>query len=132
MIVVVTGGAGFVGLNLVSYLLAQRNWEVRIVDNFSSSTPERFARVVGERAQVIRADIRDAQAAAAAVEGADAVVNLAAQTGIPSSLGPGGDLEHNVVGTFSYLEAARRAGVRNFVRPRRRPFTACAAAADRG
>ena len=116
MIVVVTGGAGFVGLNLVSLLLAQRNWEVRIVDNFSSSTPERLARVVGHRAQVINADIRDAEAAAAAVVGADAVVNLAAQTGIPSSLeNPKSDLEHNVIGTFNYLEAARRAGVRNFV-----------------
>jgi UDP-glucose 4-epimerase len=116
VIVVVTGGAGFVGLNLVSYLLAQRNWEVRIVDNFSSSTPDRLARVVGGRARVIKADIRDGQAADAAVAGADAVVNLAAQTGIPSSLeDPRGDLEHNVIGTFNYLEAARRAGVRNFV-----------------
>jgi UDP-glucose 4-epimerase len=116
VIVVVTGGAGFVGLNLVSFLLAQWNWEVRIVDNFSSSTPERLAHVVGERAQVIKADIRDPQAAVAAVAGADAVVNLAAQTGIPSSLeDPRGDLEHNVIGTFNYLEAARRAGVRNFV-----------------
>jgi UDP-glucose 4-epimerase len=116
VIVVVTGGAGFVGLNLVSFLLAQRNWDVRIVDNFSSSTPERLARVVGGRAQVIKADIRDPQAAAAAVAGADAVVNLAAQTGIPSSLeDPRSDLDHNVVGTFNYLEAARRAGVRSFV-----------------
>jgi UDP-glucose 4-epimerase len=116
VIVVVTGGAGFVGLNLVSLLLAQRNWEVRIVDNFTNSTPERLARVIGGQAQVIHADIRDAQAAATAVEGADAVVNLAAQTGIPSSLeDPRDDLEQNVLGTFTYLDAARRAGVRNFV-----------------
>jgi len=116
VIVVVTGGAGFVGLNLVSLLLKQRNWEVRVVDNFSSSTPERLARVAGGAARVIRADIRDAEAAAAAVEGADAVVNLAAQTGIPLSLeDPRSDLEQNVIGTFNYLEAARRAGVRNFV-----------------
>jgi UDP-glucose 4-epimerase len=116
VIVVVTGGAGFVGLNLVSLLLAQRGWEVRIVDNFSNSTPERLARVIGGQAQVIKADIRDPAAAAAAVEGADAVVNLAAQTGIPSSLDdPRADLEHNVLGTFNYLEAARRAGARHFV-----------------
>jgi UDP-glucose 4-epimerase len=116
VIVVVTGGAGFVGLNLVSLLLEKRNWEVRIVDNFSNSTPERLAHVVGGQAQVIHADIRDAKAAAAAVKGADAIVNLAAQTGIPSSLeDPRGDLEQNVIGTFNYLEAARCAGVRNFV-----------------
>jgi UDP-glucose 4-epimerase len=116
VIVVVTGGAGFVGLNLVSLLLKQRNWEVRIVDNFSSSTPERLARVADGAARVIRADIRDAEAAAAAVEGADAVVNLAAQTGIPLSLeDPRSDLAQNVIGTFNYLEAARRAGVRSFV-----------------
>jgi UDP-glucose 4-epimerase len=116
VIVVVTGGAGFVGLNLVSLLLEQRNWEVRIVDNFSNSTPERLSRVVDGQAHVIQADIRDAQATAAAVKGADAIVNLAAQTGIPSSLeDPRGDLEQNVIGTFNYLEAARCAGVRNFV-----------------
>jgi UDP-glucose 4-epimerase len=116
VIVVVTGGAGFVGLNLVSLLLKRRNWQVRIVDNFSNSTPERLARVAGGSVQVIDADIRDARAAAAAVEGADAIVNLAAQTGIPLSLeDPRADLEQNVVGTFNYLEAARRAGVTSFV-----------------
>jgi UDP-glucose 4-epimerase len=116
VIVVVTGGAGFVGLNLVSLLLKRRNWQVRIVDNFSNSTPERLARVAGGNVQVVDADIRDARAAAAAVEGADAVVNLAAQTGIPLSLeDPRADLEQNVIGTFNYLEAARRAGVGCFV-----------------
>jgi UDP-glucose 4-epimerase len=116
VIVVVTGGAGFVGLNLVSLMLAQRNWEVRVIDNFSNSTPERLAHVAGRHVRVISADIRDPEAAGAAVKGADAVVNLAAQTGIPLSLEDArSDLEQNVVGTFNYLEAARRAGVRNFV-----------------
>jgi UDP-glucose 4-epimerase len=116
VIVVITGGAGFVGLNLVSLLLKRRNWQIRIVDNFSNSTPERLTRVAGGNVEVIDADIRDARAAAEAVAGADAVVNLAAQTGIPLSLeDPRADLEQNVIGTFNYLEAARRAGVMSFV-----------------
>jgi UDP-glucose 4-epimerase len=122
VIVLITGGAGFVGLNLMRQLLRVSDCQIRILDNFSNSTPERIDQVLaagpkeGARVRVLRGDICDATAVTAAVDGVDAVIHLAAQTGIaPSLVDPGRDLQLNVVGTFNVLEACRACGVRRFV-----------------
>lgn len=122
MIILVTGGAGFVGLNLLRQLLRLPDCDVRILDNFSNSTPERIAHVVAEttngagRVRVIRADVADAGSLRGAADGVYAVIHLAAQTGTaPSLADPRGDLVQNVVGTFNMLEACRTSGVRRFV-----------------
>ncbi len=110
--VLVTGGCGFVGVNLGRFLTAA-GCEVVAYDNLSTGD-----RTVAEAAgyEVLVGDVRDAGALHDAASGADAVVHLAAQTGVVQSVDdPLGDLEINVVGTMNALLAARDAGVSAFV-----------------
>jgi UDP-glucose 4-epimerase len=66
--------------------------------------------------ELIVGDILDDELACRAVEGADAIVHLAANAGVPYSVeNPRYDCENNVLGTFNYLEAARKKGVDRFV-----------------
>jgi len=119
--ILITGGAGFVGLNVLKRMLRVSDEQIRILDNFSNSTPERVDQVVGSaaaanRVQVVRGDIADAPAVRQAMKHIDTVVHLAAQTGVgPSIADPVRDLEINVVGTFNLLKACADAKVRRFV-----------------
>lgn len=109
MNILVTGGAGFIGTNLVRLLLEQRH-TLTILDDFSAGTK---ANVRSLPLRLIKANILDGTAVRAAVGGQDAVVHLAAQTGVPGSLlDPRHDCEINVLGTLNLLEAARQAGGR--------------------
>ncbi len=102
--VIVTGGAGFIGANLVRQLLRQ-GYEVTVFDNLSVGRPEYLA---GLPVEFIRGDILDRVAVSEAVVGHTGVVHLAAQTGVPSSLlDPRKDCETNVIGTLNLLEACR-------------------------
>ena len=99
---VVTGGAGFIGSNLVDALV-QRGDEVVVVDDLSSGKREH----VNAAATFVEGDIRNGIDAA----GADVVFHLAAQADVQTSMRrPGHDAEVNVVGTVQVLEAARAAG----------------------
>jgi UDP-glucose 4-epimerase len=111
--VLVTGGAGFIGANLVRLLLEQGH-RVRVLDNFSTGQK---AYLAGLDLQVVEGDVRDADTAACAVSGMGRVVHLAAHAGgVPGSLqNPRRDCEVNVVGTLNLLEACRHAGVGRFV-----------------
>ena len=112
MNVLVTGGAGFVGANLARHLLAH-GYNLRILDNFSTGRREHLA---GLAVEIIEGDILDPNAVAQAVQGVEAVVHLAAHTGvIPSIEHPEVDMRVNVVGTLNVLQACRDAGVRRFV-----------------
>lgn len=130
MNILVTGGCGFIGVNLIGRLLSAANNRVRAVDNLSVGQRENLGRVgefveldvekLGElsdnRLELLVGDIRDEALAMAACQGADAVVHLAANTGvIPSIENPRDDCEVNVIGTFNYLEACRINGVKRFV-----------------
>jgi len=75
----VTGGTGFLGSALVRNLVTAGN-AVRVLDNNSRGAPHRLAACAG-RVELIDADIRDAQAVAAAVKGVDCVVHMAAING---------------------------------------------------
>ena len=110
--ILVTGGAGFVGANLVRKLLSER-YNVRVLDNFSSG---RLEYLDGLDLEIIEGDILDKRVVATAVSGIDAIIHLAAQTGVPGSLlDPYRDCEVNVMGTLNMLDAARHARVRRFV-----------------
>ena len=98
---VVTGGAGFIGSNLVDALLA-RGDEVTVVDNFASGKRENL----NPAATLLEHDIREPFEVQA-----DAIFHLAAQADVQTSVAkPAYDAQVNVVGTVNVLEAARAAG----------------------
>jgi UDP-glucose 4-epimerase len=112
MRVLVTGGAGFIGANLVRLLAAQGH-VVTVFDNLTAGRSEYLA---GLGLDVVNADILDCEAVQRAIIGHEAVVHLAAQTGVPLSLAdPRRDCHVNVVGTLNVLEAARRMNARRVV-----------------
>lgn len=116
MHVLVTGGCGFVGVNLALYL-AQRGCRVRILDNLSAANPDhpRILAAAGSH-EIIAGDIRDGAIVSRALEGMEAVVHLAASTSVTQSLeDPKGFWDINVNGTLTLLEACRAAGVSRFV-----------------
>ncbi|MBV8480595.1 MAG: NAD-dependent epimerase/dehydratase family protein [Actinobacteria bacterium] len=102
---IVTGGAGFIGSNLVDALLA-RGDEVHVLDNLSKGRREN----VPDDATLHVADIRDPDEAVDAAR-PDLVFHLAAQADVRVSVDrPAYDADVNVVGTIRMLEAARRHG----------------------
>ena len=106
----VTGGAGFIGSNLVEYLLA-KNWQVRVVDDLSTGKKENLAGFI-DRLDFIEGDIRDATLLDSALEGCQIVFHQAALPSVPRSIAEP-ELTHdvNVNGTLNLLLASRRAGV---------------------
>ena len=103
MRVAVTGGAGFIGSNLVDALV-ERGDDVLVLDDLSSGKREN----VNPEATLVLGDIR----AGVDVEGRELVYHLAAQADVQTSVRrPDFDAEVNVVGTVQVLEGARRAGV---------------------
>ena len=103
---VVTGGAGFIGSNLVDALLA-RGDEVVVVDDLSTGKREN----VSADAQLLEVDIRS-PALADSLAGAEAIFHLAAQADVPTSVRrPDFDAEVNVVGSVRVLQAAGDAPV---------------------
>jgi UDP-glucose 4-epimerase len=108
----VTGGAGFIGSNLVDALLA-RGDEVTVVDDLSTGRRENLEGALAAGATLAGADIRDRTAIeSVAVEAKPEVVfHLAAQIDVRKSVAdPAFDASINVGGTANVLEAARAAG----------------------
>ncbi len=114
---VVTGGAGFVGSNLVDGLLA-RGDQVMVIDNMSSGKRSNLEQALATGGRLEVADVRDAQAVSEIVARArpEVVFHLAAQIDVRRSVeNPAADAQSNVLGTIAVLEAARRFGVRRIV-----------------
>lgn len=110
----VTGGAGFIGSNIVDELLRRRH-DVTVLDDFSSGKKENLAHAV-KRIRLIRGDICDLEAAREACDGADYVLHLAARTSVPRSVkDPIETNRVNIDGTLNVLVAARDAKVRRVV-----------------
>ncbi len=113
----VTGGAGFIGSNLVDALLA-RGDEVAVVDDLSTGRRENLEGALGAGATLAEADIRDLPAIEGAVVEAkpEVVFHLAAQIDVRKSVAdPAFDASINVGGTANVLEAARAGGARRIV-----------------
>jgi nucleoside-diphosphate-sugar epimerase len=110
----VTGGAGFIGSHIVEELL-RRGDTVRVLDNFSSGSPENLKDLKGDL-EILEGDLRTADAVQAAVRDVELVFHLAAFVSVPQSmLDPETCFAINVGGTVNLLEASRRAGVRKMV-----------------
>lgn len=109
----VTGGAGFIGSNLVKQLLGDGH-QVTALDNLSSGYRSNIESLLNVR--FIEGDIRDEFTLADAVKGCEVVFHLAASVGNKRSIDhPLLDADINVMGTLKVLEAARKAGVRKIV-----------------
>jgi UDP-glucose 4-epimerase len=107
MKVLVTGGAGFIGTNLVRRLLAEGH-ETRVLDDFSTGLESNLA---GLEVRIDRGSLADPDAVLAAVAGVDAVVHLGARGSVPRSIEfPVPTHEVNATGTLNVLEAARSQG----------------------
>ncbi|MBZ5611408.1 MAG: SDR family oxidoreductase [Acidobacteriia bacterium] len=112
---VVTGGAGFIGSCLVRALLAQGDGAVRVIDNLLTGS-EKNLEEVRSRIDLQRVDIRDYDAVAGAVRGADVVFHLAAIPSVPRSIdSPALSHEVNIDGTFNVLRASAESKVRRVV-----------------
>ena len=113
----VTGGAGFIGSNLVDGLVA-RDHEVTVLDDLSTGKRENLHPAMAAGAELIEADVRDPSAVSDVVDRAEAdvIFHLAAQIDVrKSATDPAADARINVEGTINVLAAARAAGVPRFV-----------------
>ena len=113
----VTGGAGFIGSNLVDALL-ERGDDVSIVDNLSTGRRENLDGALAAGVRFHEASVTDGPAMAAllAEERPESVFHLAAQVDVRRAVeDPAFDAAVNVGGTAVMLEAARTAGARRFV-----------------
>jgi UDP-glucose 4-epimerase len=115
--VLVTGGAGFIGSNLVDALL-DRGDDVVVLDNLTTGRKSNVDHALANGAKLVVEDIRDGEMVASLLEAEkpEVVFHLAAQIDVRvSAAKPSFDAEVNVIGTINMLEAARRAGARRFV-----------------
>lgn len=109
----VTGGAGFIGSNLVDKLLASGG-SVIVYDNFSTGQERFLASVRGSSMLTIeRGDTLDLDKLMRAMHGADLVFHLAANADVRFGTDhPRKDLEQNTIATYNILEAMRTNGIR--------------------
>ena len=112
--VLVTGGAGFIGSNLVAALL-ERGDEVRVLDNFSTGSRRNLA-ALGREVEVVEGDLRSYERVHTAVRGMELVFHQGALGSVPRSVqDPLTSTAVNVEGTLNVLLAARDEGVRRVV-----------------
>lgn len=118
----ITGVAGFIGSNLLEYLLA-RGQRVRGFDNFATGYQmnlDEVARTVGDEAwsrfEFVKGDIRDREQCLAVTQGVSIVLHQAALGSVPRSMAdPLTSHDVNCTGFVNMLDASRRSGVRRFV-----------------
>jgi len=109
----VTGGAGFIGSNVVREALSA-GWDITVLDNFSTGYPENLP--PGDAVRLVRGDVRDPAAVDEALHGVEAVFHLAAAVGNVRSIeDPSSDSDINILGTIRVLEGMRKAGLRRLV-----------------
>ena len=110
----VTGGAGFIGSNL-THALVRRGMRVRVFDDLSTGRPVNLEGL-GDDLDLVRGDVRDAQAVLAATQGCTVVFHEAAIPSVARSVAdPVATNDVNVDGTLNVLMAARDVGVRRVV-----------------
>ncbi|KAA3440246.1 SDR family oxidoreductase [Rufibacter hautae] len=113
----VTGGAGFIGSNLVEYLLKYNAKKVRVLDDYSNGFHKNLrAFQDNDRLEVLEGDIRNLDTCMKACEGMDVVLHQAALGSVPRSVkDPVTSNEVNVGGFVNMLMAAKEQNVKRFV-----------------
>jgi len=110
----ITGGAGFIGSNLVRYVL-EKGHEAVVLDNFATGKRQNISDFI-DRVEFIEGDIRDRAVMDRAVAGCAAIFHEAALGSVPRSVeDPATSHDVNVNGTLTVLEAARAAGVKRVI-----------------
>lgn len=117
--VLVTGGAGFIGSNLVDRLLELGAAKVRVLDNLETGKMANLESAVaagGARFEFVNGDIRNLDTCRSVCEGMNVVFHEAAMVSVPLSMtNPTKNNDINITGTLNMLIAASEAGVRRFV-----------------
>ena len=109
--ILISGGRGFVGVNLVRHL--SKNQQVKVYDSLKRSSPTGW---VEDGTQMIVGDILDEKKLRTSMQDVSHVVHLAAYGSVMESLNdPATNFEGNVRGTFNVLKAAVDAGVKRLV-----------------
>ncbi len=113
----VTGGSGFIGSNIVEYLISHGAGMVRVLDNFATSSVNNINPFLSSgRLEIIEGDIRDEAICHKACEGVDYITHQAALGSVPRSLkDPIATHSVNLTGFLNMLNAARLTGVKRFV-----------------
>ena len=115
--VLITGGCGFIGVNLAKYL-TNHSYKIRILDNLSTGKKDNLLDAGCQLTpdNLIITDIRDQDAVSQAIKNTDAIIHLAAHTRVVESLSkPQETWEINTKGTFNLLEACRLTRVKTFI-----------------
>ena len=112
--ILVTGGAGFIGSNFVHHLVRETDAGVTVLDKLTyAASRESLAGLPEDRVSLVVGDVADAAVVDPLVAEHDAVVHYAAESHNDNSLtDPFPFVQTNIVGTFTLLEAVRKAGVR--------------------
>jgi UDP-glucose 4-epimerase len=115
--VVVTGGAGLIGSTTIDLLLrSSAAKRVVIFDDFSRGTQGNIAAALGDpRVSLVRGDVRDREALARVMEGADAVIHLAALRITACAAEPRAAFDVMCAGAYNVVESAQLAGVQKLV-----------------
>ena len=113
----VTGGAGFIGSNLVAYLAQHQAAKIVVLDNLSTGYLENIAEYIDNgRVQFIEGDIRDYKTCTEAMQGIDFVLHEAALGSVPRSINdPLTTNDVNITGFLNVLQAAKESGVKRMV-----------------
>ncbi|MBD3348030.1 MAG: SDR family NAD(P)-dependent oxidoreductase [Candidatus Eisenbacteria bacterium] len=113
-LMLVTGGAGFIGSHIAERLL-EMGHEVRVLDNLSTGRRENLEQL-GQDVELLEGDVRDLSTVERAVEGVEVVFHEAALASVPRSVDdPVSTNRVNVLGTLNVLVASRDAGVSRLV-----------------
>ena len=120
--ILVTGGAGFIGSNLVEYLVKWGAKKVRILDNFATGHQHNLDEVQSlvteaqwQKFHFIEGDIREYETCISAVKGVDYVLHQAALGSVPRSIAdPIASNAANISGFLNVLQASKEEGVKSF------------------
>lgn len=112
--ILVTGGAGFIGSNFVHHLVRSTDASVTVLDKLTyAASRESLDGLPAERVRLVVGDVADATVVEPLAGEHDAVVHFAAESHNDNSLDdPSPFIRTNLIGTFTLLEAVRKAGVR--------------------